>query len=54
MTAQCRIEDKDQCPNYEVNVADCPCTSENCARRGLCCQCVAAHRAGGGKVACMR
>jgi len=42
------------CPNHEANVENCPCTNEDCARRGLCCQCVANHRANGSKTACMR
>lgn len=42
------------CPNREQNAANCPCKSEKCPRRGVCCECIAAHRASGTKVACMR
>jgi hypothetical protein len=34
------------CPNLEKNRAACTCTYA-CAKRGLCCECVAAHRAKG-------
>ena len=44
----------EECPNYDENLESCPCTSEDCARRGLCCQCVANHRAKGNKTACMK
>lgn len=31
------------CLNKEKNLADCTCTY-SCAKRGLCCECVAYHR----------
>lgn len=34
------------CPNREKNLKDCTCTYP-CERRGLCCECVAHHRASG-------
>ena len=43
-----------ECPAYEANLENCPCDSEDCERRGLCCQCVAHHRASGKRPACMR
>lgn len=43
-----------QCVNYEINLQMCPCTSETCANRGICCECLQAHAAKGSKVACMR
>jgi len=30
--------------NVEKNKKTCTCTYEPCARKGLCCQCVAYHR----------
>jgi hypothetical protein len=33
------------CPNYELNLKMCPCTAEDCVRRGICCDCIAYHRA---------
>ncbi len=41
------------CPNYDVNLEMCPCTSEDCDNRGICCLCIASHMASGGKTACM-
>lgn len=34
------------CPNKEKNLKDCTCTY-SCGKRGLCCECVALHRASG-------
>jgi hypothetical protein len=31
------------CSNKEKNLAECTCTY-SCAKRGLCCECVAYHR----------
>lgn len=42
------------CANYQINLQMCPCTSENCANRGLCCECVQAHYNAGAASACMR
>ncbi|MHA1746166.1 MAG: DUF6485 family protein [Promethearchaeota archaeon] len=33
------------CPNQEKNLSVCNCTYGSCARKGLCCECVAYHRA---------
>ncbi|MFW5782288.1 MAG: DUF6485 family protein [Candidatus Muiribacteriaceae bacterium] len=32
------------CPNREKNMQDCNCTYEPCARKGMCCECIAYHR----------
>lgn len=45
---------RENCPNYEINILMCPCTSENCANRGICCECLQAHAAKGSLVSCMR
>jgi hypothetical protein len=42
------------CVNYEINLLMCPCTSEDCGNRGLCCECLQAHHAAGKASACMR
>ncbi len=39
------------CPNKAKNLADCTC-SYSCAKKGLCCECVAHHRAKGQIPAC--
>ena len=44
----------DQCANYELNLQMCPCTSETCDNRGICCECLQSHAAKGSLVACMR
>jgi hypothetical protein len=36
-----------ECANQKKNLAVCTCTYETCERRGLCCACVAYHRASG-------
>jgi len=45
---------RDKCPNYEINIQMCPCTNEDCANRGICCECLLAHASSGSKSACMR
>lgn len=42
------------CVNYEINLQMCPCTSETCANRGICCECIQAHYSGRSLTACMR
>ena len=42
-----------ECPNHEVNLQMCPCPSEDCERKGICCLCAQHHAAKGGKTACM-
>ncbi|MCX5653475.1 MAG: DUF6485 family protein [Planctomycetota bacterium] len=34
-----------ECVNQKKNVVDCTCTYMSCERRGVCCECVAYHRA---------
>lgn len=45
---------KQSCPNKAKNEARCPCGSTGCKRHGVCCECLAYHRASGDKPACMR
>ena len=33
------------CKNKEKNLKSCTCTYEGCERAGMCCECVAYHRA---------
>jgi len=42
------------CPNVKRNAEACPCGSEDCARRGTCCECIRAHVASGSLPACCR
>ena len=35
-----------------VNLKNCSCTYEPCSRKGLCCDCVAYHKAAGELPAC--
>lgn len=44
----------EQCVNYELNLQMCPCTSETCDNRGICCECLQSHASRGSVVACMR
>lgn len=41
------------CVNYELNLMMCPCSREDCANRGICCECIQAHYAAGKATACM-
>lgn len=41
------------CANYQLNLQMCPCTSEDCGNRGICCECLQAHYAAGKPNACM-
>ncbi|MFP4057755.1 MAG: hypothetical protein ACLF0G_12895 [Candidatus Brocadiia bacterium] len=43
-----------ECPNREVNLQMCPCPSEDCERKGVCCLCIEHHLARDGKSYCMR
>ena len=38
----------------EENLQDCACTSEDCERRGRCCECVAYHRGKDQLPSCLR
>jgi hypothetical protein len=46
--------DPSNCVNHAINLLMCPCTNEGCANRGICCECLQAHYAGGKPTACMR
>ena len=41
-----------ECPNQERNLKDCTCTY-SCGKRGLCCECIASHRAQGELPGCL-
>jgi len=45
---------KKKCPNLQENLDSCPCTSEDCPRKGTCCECVRAHLASKSLPACVR
>ncbi len=36
-----------ECTNKAVNAKRCTCTYPGCSRHGMCCECVAYHRASG-------
>ena len=42
------------CVNQGVNLEICVCTNSECERRGICCFCVANHKANGNLPACLR
>lgn len=42
------------CSNKKQNEAQCPCDYARCARRGVCCECVAYHRENKELPACLR
>ena len=44
----------EKCPNRETNLQTCACAVEDCPRRGMCCECIAAHRDKGDLPACVR
>lgn len=35
------------CPNLKKNLENCSCSYNACNNRGMCCECVAQHRAAG-------
>jgi hypothetical protein len=39
--------------SQEENTRECACTYEPCERKGLCCQCIAHHRAHGELPGCL-
>ena len=43
-----------ECKNHDKNVQRCTCPSENCERKGYCCECVAAHIEGGSLPSCLK
>lgn len=38
----------------ETNRSSCPCTSKDCERQGICCDCLRAHLSRRSLPACMR
>jgi len=44
----------EECPRREENLSHCTCPSEDCERKGQCCECVAAHREGGSLPSCLK
>ena len=34
---------KTDCKNIETNEENCPCTSMDCDKHGVCCECLRAH-----------
>jgi len=40
------------CENKGRNLSKCNCTYEPCPRKGICCECIAYHRARGELPAC--
>jgi hypothetical protein len=44
---------KTECPNWERNNKECPCTYD-CERHAVCCKCIAYHRRAGSPPACMK
>ena len=45
---------KTKCVNKETNQENCPCTSLECERHGICCECLRANSDGDGLTACLR
>jgi hypothetical protein len=41
-----------QCPNVKKNSVACTCTYAACSKHGICCECVAYHRASDELPAC--
>ena len=41
-----------ECGNFKKNAAMCNCTYAGCPRHGVCCECLAYHRAAGELPAC--
>ncbi len=41
-----------KCPNKAKNLQECNCTYASCARKGLCCECIAYHRGNNQMPAC--
>jgi len=41
-----------QCPNVKKNAVSCTCTYSGCDKHGVCCACVAFHRASDELPAC--
>ncbi|MFW5902870.1 MAG: DUF6485 family protein [archaeon] len=35
--------EREECPNIEQNLENCPCTYPGCPRKGKCCECIEYH-----------
>ena len=46
-------EKRKGCPNKAFNAEHCPCDIADCARRGICCECIEFHRKLGEAPACI-
>jgi hypothetical protein len=42
------------CPNKSLNEEKCPCPHTDCERHGICCECIAFHKAREEFPACLR
>ena len=42
------------CPSFEANLENCPCTKAGCVRKGRCCECIRHHTKAGTLPACAR
>ncbi len=45
---------KTECVNIETNQENCTCTSLECDRHGVCCECLRAHTDGNSLPSCLR
>jgi len=45
---------KKECQNKKENEKNCTCTSTDCERHGICCECIKYHREKGGKPGCLK
>ena len=43
-----------ECPNLKTNLGSCPCGSDDCQRKGKCCECLRAHLSSKSLPACVR
>lgn len=48
------LQQRDGCPNINVNKNECSCSSTYCSRHGFCCACIEYHRKNGGLPSCLR
>ena len=42
------MDDKIKCINFERNLENCPCTNDECDKKGICCECILFHKENGG------
>jgi len=45
---------RQRCPNKGANEEECPCSEVDCARHGVCCECIAYHKDCGDLPACLK